>query len=323
MTFWKWILAEGRALSLPLALFTALHAIYPLLVQAWPILGHAYVIPALNACVALTALFYRPNGPPLDTAAINRLSATVGLDDSTLRAALGVRHGEKWETRAHQAHTAVTQFMRCWTGVWITWALQYGLLAVWESPLAATLQSKGASTAQGVLETALYMTNTLMFLFCFLAMWAVTVDEQGDPDFKVAPYIGVTVVLMLIESFAAALSTHAGLTLDIINGVISAVILAMFVGRLENEYLGTPIVVLVSLYLYAAIQPLHFRTLDPAHPLQGDVILSTAFLLKVPLLLVVAWLLDTGKFLFYMARVRSIHDHVRGDWDSFRHIVGQ
>ncbi len=327
MTFWKWLLAQWKRLSLPLAAMASLYATnkawYPYLAQAWPLLRYPFVIPALNFGVALIALFYRPHGPSLDKTATDRLAKAPQFDEPTLRRALGVWHDEKWDTRAHQAHTAVTQFVRCWTGVWIAWALQYGLMAVWQSPLAASLQLAVAPTVFDVLEAAISTTNTLMLLLCFLAMWAVTVNKKGDPEFKIAPYIGVTIAVVLIEAVVPQPPRDPLVIVDKINGVISGVVLAMFVGRLENKYLGTPILAVVSLYIYAAIQPLHVLTLEQMHPLQRDIILGAALLLKIPLLLVVAWLLDSGKFLFYMARVRSIHDHVQGDWDAFRHIVGK
>ena len=326
MTFRQWLKVEWKRLSLPLGLLVTLYGTYKgsysYLEKVWPLLGSSFVMPALNAGVALVALFFRPCGPRLHKIETDKLSEGLAFPEAALRIALGVRSGEKWDTRAQQADEAVTQFIRCWTGLWFTWAVQYMLLAVWLSPLAADLHSGVAPRIFEFLEAAAYTASTLMLLLCFLAMWAVTVNERGEPDFRIAPYVGVAAILVLIQAIAPATS-WAPVLLDKIEGIVSGVVLAMFVGRLENKYLGTPIFVVVSLYIYAVIQPLHFLTLDDGQPLERDVILGAAFFLKIPLLLVVAWLLDTGKFLFYMARVRSIHIHVGEDWEAFRQIVGK
>ena len=46
-------------------------------------------------------------------------------------------------------------------------------------------------------------------------------------------------------------------------------------------------------------------------------VLGTALVFKSILLLIVVWILESGRLLFYMVRVRSLQDHVRGDWAFF------
>ena len=41
------------------------------------------------------------------------------------------------------------------------------------------------------------------------------------------------------------------------SGILSATAMALYVGRLDSKYLGTPSWVLVMLYIYASIQPLY------------------------------------------------------------------
>lgn len=312
--FGPWLLWRRTKLSAGLSLvlvgYTAYHHFLSYLSQVSKFLGsETAALAAFNLALCLIALCYYNRTSRFDDTTIDRLERH---DPKALADSLGVREDEKWQTRAKQADTAVLQFSRSWLWVWLTWVCFYALQVLAEFLKA---NSPGFSTGQvdslfNFLEWLAFGANSLMFLSCFLVMWRVTVNENAEPTYSMAPYVALAFVIALGDVALRELPLDPR-WLDGLNGGLGAVVLAMFVGRLESKYINAPISIIVLLYFYAAIQPLYFAY-------QGDtsfhdIILLIALFLKAVLFTTVLWAMESGRLLFYMARVRSLQDHVEAD----------
>lgn len=235
-----------------------------------------------------------------------------------LTRALGVRNGEILRARVRQASEAVKQFRLFWLWVWATWILYYVVLIVAKYMAINSHMMPWMRVPRDVLEWGGFTANSMSFLFCFIVMWAVTVDNSARSIFRPVPYWFIAFILWVVELLIRlTIQDKDVILVGYVNGVIGAAVLALFVGRLESKYLNVPIGIIVSLYVYAGIQPLFPLTDGSSNPIAGSVVLWLALILKSVLFLVVAWCMESRRLLFYMVRVRSLQEHVAGDWKEF------
>lgn len=318
--FAPWLLQKRAKLSaglfFVLVSYTAYRHFLSYLSQVSKFLGSdTAALAAFNLAVCLIALCYYNNTSRFDDRTIDRLERH---DPEALARSLGVRDDEKWQTRARQADTVVLQFSRSWLWVWLTWVCFYALQVLAEF-LITNSPGSAEKSLFDFLEWLAFGANSLMFLSCFLVMWRVTVDENAQPTYSMAPYFAFAFVIALVDLAVRGLHVDPR-WLDGLNGGLGAVVLAMFVGRLESKYINAPISVIVLLYFYAAIQPLYFAY--QGDKVFHDIILLIALFLKVVLFTTVLWAMESGRLLFYMARVRSLQDHVEGDRGVFAECFG-
>ncbi|HEX3558845.1 MAG TPA: winged helix-turn-helix domain-containing protein [Pyrinomonadaceae bacterium] len=105
---------------------------------------------------------------------------------------------------------------------------------------------------------------------------------------------------------------------DFFSGIVGAITLALFVGRIQSKFLGTSAWLPLAFFLYAAIQSLypalnadeHWKTWSPT-------MIEAALVLKCLLYLYVAWLFKSGRLLFYLVKVRTVYERVNIDWHDF------
>lgn len=108
-------------------------------------------------------------------------------------------------------------------------------------------------------------------------------------------------------------------TADSLSGIIGAITLALFIGRIQSKFLGTSAWVPLAFFFYAAIQSLYPVIKEDSHWAEdwGPTMIEAALILKCLLYLYVAWLFKSGRLLFYLVKVRTVYERVNIDWHDF------
>lgn len=106
---------------------------------------------------------------------------------------------------------------------------------------------------------------------------------------------------------------------DFFSGIVGAVTLALFVGRIQSKFLGPSTWLPLAFFFYAAIQSLYLAIKTDAHwtPSWGPAMIEMALILKCLLYLYLAWLFKSGRLLFYLVKVRTVYERVNIDWHDF------
>lgn len=102
---------------------------------------------------------------------------------------------------------------------------------------------------------------------------------------------------------------------DFFSGIVGAVTLALFVGRIQSKFLGPSTWLPLAFFFYVAIQSLYLAIRTDAH--WGPAMIEMALILKCLLYLYVAWLFKSGRLLFYLVKVRTVYERVNIDWHDF------
>lgn len=262
----------------------------------------------------------------------------------TLRAAAGAdpRTREALTRWLDAAIEAREQFRRSWLWLWLCWMSLYGVAVAVELG-----RPRLSAHAFAVLKILLTSLNNGAAAALFVGFWVLTFvtvpiggGERRDAARPGAAGIGVVaaglvVAYGLVELAAvlagmralpgaseaelkAAIEATAG-AFDVGSGLVSAVILAMFVGRFDSKFIDASWPVLAVLYLYAAVQPswsvleLVERTGTGAEAAQHAVFVF-AWLAKLVLFALFAWIFHTGRLDFYFLRVRRLQAGVGADW---------
>jgi len=106
---------------------------------------------------------------------------------------------------------------------------------------------------------------------------------------------------------------------DSVSGIVGAITLALFVGRIQSKFLGTSAWLPLAFFFYAAIQSLYPVIKEDSHWAKawGPMMIEAALILKCLLYLYVAWLFKSGRLLFYLVKVRTVYERVNIDWHDF------
>lgn len=259
------------------------------------------------------------------------LRAAAGADPRTREALT------RWLDAAIEARG---QIRRSWLWLWLSWMSLYGVAVAVE--LGRPRLSPHAYAVLKILLTSLNNSAaaSLLVTFWILSFVTVPIEERRDATRTSADGVGGVAAALVIGYGLAELATvlHGLRELadaseaaqrariealaggfDIGSGLISAVIMAMFVGRLDSKFISASWAVIVTLYLYAAIQPswsfleLVERTGAANHGAERLVFVF-AWLGKLVLFTVFAWMFHTGRLDFYFLRVRRLQAGVAADW---------
>jgi hypothetical protein len=210
-------------------------------------------------------------------------------------------------TEYDRAIAASRQFLCFWSIVWVCWLSLYVVWAIFWYPVS----NGTASTAVHLTIDALNLASAAFFFLCYLVMVLHTVPPQQYGWFRVV--FGVFTfcgLLLLLEAEATNRDANARLFFDWVQGLLSGVALALFVGRLESHFFDSSKWVVGTLYGYAVIQlsyPL-LETSEPDKALRFILITSLALLLKVLLYWQVRTLVYSGRLTYYMFMYRSLID---------------
>ena len=183
--------------------------------------------------------------------------------------------------------------------------------------------------------------NTLCIWLCFAILDEPITTEDRSQNRKgiivkegrkwPAGFIA-TIVLMLIwfiaelwfTSFTSKSQIHFGSR--VISGIAGGGAMALFVGRFTSKFLKSPTWLVFTLFLYTVIQALFIffgEESSPEKAVSAAVVINAALVLKCLLILYIFWLLQSGRLLFYLVRVRRATTQVDSEWQNFREVLQQ
>jgi hypothetical protein len=145
------------------------------------------------------------------------------------------------------------------------------------------------------------------------------------------------VAFCLIEIFTFRLFSHAAdraeplYALNLVSGIVGAIGMALYMGRLQSKFLGPSSGLVITLYSYTAIQPLFIFLVSVPEGKQvfeettvtliAVLLINVALILKCLLYLYVALLVKSGSLLFYFVKVRRTYLNVDRERQEFRKFL--
>lgn len=280
---------------------------------------------------------------------LGALADTTSPAISTLRAAAGADPQTR-EAIAHWLDAAIDareQMRRNWLWLWFSWMCLYVVAVMLEMGTPDFPPQMFA-----VMKVLLTALNNAAAACLFVGFWIlsfITVPipetERRDVVRPTTAGVGLVaasgVVLYAIAQLGfcfKALRTAAALdenalranveavsnNFDVGSGLISSVVLAMFIGRMDSKFINVSWPVLMMLYLYAAVQPSwsYFELIRSSEPNSmavsatsaEELLFLFAWIAKAVLFALFAWVFHTGRLDFYFLRVRRLQDRVAADW---------
>ena len=117
---------------------------------------------------------------------------------------------------------------------------------------------------------------------------------------------------------SAQRETWGRMIFQLLSGLVAGISLAILAGRFESKYIDAPRLVVVFLYLYAVIQTSFVEFGGTHFQYFQEVMTGISLPLKLLLFLLVTWLLESGKMLFYLENIRNLQLRVNGEWRAFQ-----
>lgn len=256
-------------------------------------------------------------------------------DPPWLMKKFGYDKPEEWKDAKAGAKAALAHYTVYWRLLLGSWFFIYLLLF-----LTLYLESKAGQQellyALNIALTAFNNCNSLMISLCFIILNNPTAYRSEEEQRKHKSRLrkitlwGAAAILLfaLVESlFLFVFQTSWPdsvkdnpiiIRADMVSGIVGGITLAIYIGRVQTRFLGPSLWVSLAFYLYAVIQPLFVFIKDLV---RGELIIETALILKALLYLYVAWLFQSGRLLFYFARVRAIFERADLDWRTFLSIL--
>ena len=271
------------------------------------------------------------------------LASKVAAEDGDieLRRALGAANDDgKLEGWFKAAETGGQQMSGLLGNLWLCWALLYaGLIATDIASVSYPPFETTAGFYAKAITTMLNNCTAAVIVVIFWVMTFVTVPIAILGSHGLVPrrstrlrrIVGLVVGAIFVAHvvsliFANPYSWHSlDCAFGLVSGVASSVIMAMLFGRFDSKFLGVPLYVLAALFVWAAIQP-SWPTLElietmrsgpgrlPWYPVVQVVLYSYAWLAKFLFFVLCAWLFHTGRFEFFLLRLRRLQTSVSEDW---------
>jgi hypothetical protein len=248
--------------------------------------------------------------------------------DERARLACGFDDEVKWAAAKNSALDSLSRFTSCWRALLAVWFCLYVVLAI-----SGYLTHAGSEpdVALRLLSNLLNNCNSLALALCFVLLDHPMVSlETGQKTTLLralhrmtgwgsAAILAFSLLVGLLHRFPLSPEPDFRADLlwsaDIVSGLIGGVVLALLVGRIQSKFLNPPTWLPLFLYFYVVIQSLY--VLINLKFIGGGAIILTALFLKSLLCLYVAWLYKSGRFLFYLLRVKKTYLRVHPDWTDF------
>lgn len=251
----------------------------------------------------------------------------------------------KWRTAKKNAVEDLKLYRRYWNCIWISWFLEYAVLCFLQTEYVT---EKGIHLLRedvlNVLLAFFNNTSALGILFCYSVL-----KQSGDSlknktndshpnriSINLVGWIVFVVVLAALEFFAFIFGpktpefrANVGTVFIGISGVFTGIVTALYTGRLDSKFLNFPVLFLVLLYAYAAIQPLMF-TFSGVNALPSDengkvwltaFVISSTLFFKLVLFIFMIKAFYNGRLLFYFLKTRLSADNLNTDWAKFDKIL--
>lgn len=270
----------------------------------------------------------------------DELRAAVGAD------VLGNKPLAGWYEDAREA---TRQLRITWIALWASWMMLYALMFLLSLAPAKAIAWRYQINS---LLIALFNNGTTAAIlagFWVLAFAALrTTRERSSEASAVTVGIAASVPILffLLAHIIVLITQEQGkpfgtplpevvadnIALRLLSGVVAAIAMALYVGRLDSAFIGVRFRIIALLYLYAAIQPSWPAVqMFPESGTNAGKVKATSetieFLLflyatfaKVLLFTVCAWIYHTGRLEFYFLRIRMLYLSIPIHW---QHLTGE
>lgn len=222
--------------------------------------------------------------------------------EEQIRQASGHETVKEWPKVKQRTDVALTDYTRGWYGLLFSWCCFY----FWQACTA--LDPPGVSRlGQDIGVILLNNCNSMFSWMCYEILKDKPVAREGDRYVSNAPwwlYAFIVLALTMIEVYALTWGSNRADSYEIIqeiifwvSGILDAIILFFYVHHLWRSRLGLPLGLLVTFYLYVAIQLLYagFRTVPTAE----IVVWNLALILKCLFYLYMTHLFQSQQLLAY------------------------
>ena len=273
--------------------------------------------------------------------------------DAELMRISGYTDREKWARAKDGARSSLKQFSRYWKLLLVAWFCLYLLLTL-AAYLKWSGADINTDWWLSIGATVFNNCNSWTIALCFVVFNHPTVfrtnvgdktrtqpdgtdgaNERGAEDeqdtrlaqltkrlkvWGLLAIIAFAVVECLLvfypltQWFSSWTSENVLWAGDFFSGIVGAVTLALFVGRIQSKFLGPSTWLPLAFFLYVAIQSLYVAIKVENW---GSVMIEAALILKCLMYLYVAWLFKSGRLLFYLVRVKTIYERVNIEWHDF------
>ena len=218
---------------------------------------------------------------------------------------------EVWIDFKKGINKVVSQFVVFWFFLWFTWFFLYFLFIIrifyQELPYAFI--------------NFAFNANTLISLFLFMTLTVSTLKYGYIYWLK---FFVAIVLILLLELYLNSVNENSKYLFSLITGIFGGVCFAAFISSINSKFLNIPIVLIFVMYFYVIIQPLYVFFNISLNHIKGDSseqvlelievfklieiwVIVLAFFLKTLLLLVISWLLQTGRLTFFMVQESSLN----------------
>jgi DNA-binding winged helix-turn-helix (wHTH) protein len=220
-----------------------------------------------------------------------------------------------------------------WRGILFTWVIFYGVLTFLLIP--GIEEDVRALKTLSIASDLFNNLNTLLVILCYDVLNRPTEIRKGrasigDSRFFIG--LGFVIAFLVLEILSVRPHIHEEITetkyvlteWGLFSGVIGGIAVALLIGRLQSAFLGPPRWLIILLYFYIAIQPLyvHFAQRNSAEEIRIAVaLINAALILKCLLYLYIAFLLKSGRLLFYLVLVRRTHQKIGREWQNFQALL--
>jgi hypothetical protein len=215
----------------------------------------------------------------------------------------------------HQnAIRASWQFFAFWSLLWVS-ILTFYCVWTWSE-----IYGTRADHATHVLLDVLSLLPMAFVFLCYFVLATPTTPPHPFEFFRVALFI-LTIGGILILAEAGLTSSNSALEgfFDGAQGLISGVVMALFVGRLDSKLMDSKRWIIAALYGYAVLQ-LAYPLIEGTEPDPSErlAILFLALIFKLLLFWHVRSLIISGRLTYYMLEYRKITATSSDSWEEFK-----
>jgi hypothetical protein len=173
-----------------------------------------------------------------------------------------------------------------------------------------------------------YWLNTLSIMFILWCFSVMAVRAQHPTTLRKIPVIirlspFLTFLLLSLYPGCLGFAAHQGtyyeeslnnftVFFDAISGVLNAVVVALFIARLDSKFVSLPSNLIGLLYLYSAIQPL-FLVFDSPGFVNATIkvcVLLLVFVLKIYFFFIITYAIQEGKIFAYLYCFSTLSERV-------------
>lgn len=225
---------------------------------------------------------------------------------------------ERWMLFKEGANKASRQFSVFWLLLWLVWLCLYITFGIKETFEANEI------IWVSVIENLFNNANTLMIVFLFLT---VTISTSRIPIITWIRWSLLVIIFSLIEIVLINIFENHRYEIEFglryLTGGIASIVLMAFLGRLGSKFLNIPLGVFLIFYFYVLVQFMYpFFNYTEVQLINSDhsswnMTLKVEYLhfglsffaliVKAILFLVITWLLQTGKILFFVIQESSLN----------------